>query len=354
MAEPYFSILLPTKNRAEILPGAIKSALDQSFADFELIISDNDDSPIATQEAVARFDDHRIRYFRTSGSLAMHENWDNAFQQARGRQILVLEDKMRLVPNALAILRDHVEREGTLISFPVSFVKDEMLPAVTTTVSGTRWSSTTIIDDFARFVPKAFDRIPKGLDCCASRELLSRIKSESPTGFLFSHVCPDYSFGFMALSRLESIVHLSSPLIYVPNNWMWSGQYSNGQATYKKDAIIRRFVQQLPITPEDIIARVPIKARYLWINMVLFDFFTKYRKPGHSPQINWADYHAFVMTLVLLGRKLGGDMSEEHEAIRDSLAVKGAGFRLKVYYKFAVQLWCNLLRAVIGRLAISR
>ncbi len=354
MSQPYFSILLPTKNRSEILPGAIQSALDQTCGDFELIISDNDDSATATRDAVAQFNDSRIRYCRTSGNLAMHENWDNAFLQATGQQVLVLEDKMRLVPNTLEILREHVGREGTLVSFPVTFVKDASLPAARTPVRGVSWKSLAIVDDFTRFVPRAFDRIPKGLDCCASRELLARIKVESPTGFLFSHVCPDYSFGFMVLSRLERIVHLNTPLIYVPNNWMWAGKYSNGQATYKKDAIIRRFVQQLPVTPDDIIARVPIKARYLWINMVLFDFFTKYRRAGHAPEINWADYHAFVMTLILLGRKLGGDMTEEADAVRASLRQNSFGFRAKVYLKFILQLWRSLLRTIGGRLATRR
>jgi glycosyltransferase involved in cell wall biosynthesis len=351
---PFFSILLPTKNRSEIVSGAIRSVLGQTCPDFELIVSDNDDSPTATLEAVARFSDARIRYCRTSGNLAMHENWDNAFLQARGQHILVLEDKMRLVPNALEVLKEQVSREGTLVSFPVTFVKDSELPAVPLPVRGERWESSAIIDDFSRFLPRSFDRIPKGLDCCAPRELLARIKAESPTGFLFSHVCPDYSFGFMVLSRLDRIVHLSTPLVYVPNNWMWAGKYSNGQATYKKDAIIRRFVQQLPVTPEDIIAHVPVKARYLWINMVLFDFFTKYRRAGHTPAINWADYHAFVMTLILLGRKLGGDMKEETEAVRASLRQKGLGFRATVYLKFIHQLWRSLLRTIGGRLATRR
>lgn len=354
MSPPYFSILLPTKNRSEILSGAIQSVLAQTCADFELIVSDNDDSPRATRAVVEQFQDSRIRYCRTAGNLAMHENWDNAFLNATGRQVLVLEDKMRLVPNALAVLREHVEQEGTLVSFPVTFVKDEKLPAVPEPVNSERWGCAAVVDDFVRFLPRAFDRIPKGLDCCASRELLARIKAESPTGFLFSHVCPDYSFGFMVLSRLEHIVHLRTPLVYVPNNWMWAGKYSNGQATYKKDAIIRRFVQQLPVTPEDIIARVPVKARYLWINMVLFDFFTKYRRAGHQPVMDWAAYHAFVMTLILLGKKLGGDMAEESAAVRASLRQNGLGFRLEVCLKFFLQLWRNLWRTIGGRLATRR
>src|SRR4051812_7380752 len=100
-AMPYFSILLPTRNRSEIVGGAIESVLAQTFADFELIISDNDISNTATRDEVGRYSDPRIRYVRTNGNLSMHENWENALNQASGRYCLILEDKMRLVSNAL-------------------------------------------------------------------------------------------------------------------------------------------------------------------------------------------------------------------------------------------------------------
>ena len=354
MNRPSFSILLPTKNRSEILAGAIRSALEQTFGDFELIISDNDDSPAATRAVVEAFSDPRIRYVRTSGTLAMHENWDNAFLQATGKQVLVLEDKMRLVPNALETLHAAVQSENAPVSFPITFIKGEKLGALAAPPARQSWCSTDIIDGFCRFHPDIFDLVPKGLDCCASRELLQRIKSESPTGFLFSYVCPDYSFGFMVLSRADRIVRLDRPLIYVPNNWMWAGKYSNGQATYRKDALIRRFMKDLPVTPADIIERVPVKAQYLWINMVLYDFFTKYRRPGHQPEISWSDYHAFVKTLILLGRKLGADMDEERTAVRDSLRQQGWLFRLQVTVKFWQHLFLAARRALLGRFKAGR
>ena len=354
MKQPFFSILLPTKNRSEILAGAIRSALEQTFGDFELIISDNDDSPDSTRAVVQSFSDSRIRYVRTSGALAMHENWDHAFLQATGQQVLVLEDKMRLVPNALETLHAAVRSENALISFPATFIKGEKLGALERPPSRRSWRSTDIIDGFCRFRPDTFDLVPKGLDCCAPRELLLRIKAESPTGFLFSHVCPDYSFGFMVLSRTDRIVRLDRPLIYVPNNWMWAGKYSNGQATYRKDALIRRFMKDLPVTPADIIERVPVKAQYLWINMVLYDFFTKYRRPDHQPAISWSDYHAFVKTLILLGRRLGADMEEERTAVQASLRQQGWPFRLQVTLKFWQHLFLAARRALVGRLAAGR
>jgi len=38
---PFFSIVIPTHNRADLLYFAVKSFLQQDFGDFEIIISDN-------------------------------------------------------------------------------------------------------------------------------------------------------------------------------------------------------------------------------------------------------------------------------------------------------------------------
>lgn len=61
---PFFSVIIPTFNRATILPRALKSILNQSFSDWELIIQD-DGSTDNTASIVKDFlDDKRINYFR--------------------------------------------------------------------------------------------------------------------------------------------------------------------------------------------------------------------------------------------------------------------------------------------------
>ena len=67
------SIILPTYNAADYLGPTIRSALDQTFTDFELLVLDNastDDTP----SLMATFTDPRIQYRRNATNLGMAGN----------------------------------------------------------------------------------------------------------------------------------------------------------------------------------------------------------------------------------------------------------------------------------------
>jgi glycosyltransferase involved in cell wall biosynthesis len=59
--KPYFSVIIPTYNRASSLKLTLDSVIAQSFTDFEVLIMD-DGSTDKTEAIVGSFLDHRIRY----------------------------------------------------------------------------------------------------------------------------------------------------------------------------------------------------------------------------------------------------------------------------------------------------
>jgi len=60
---PRVTVIVPTYNRANLLPHAVDSVLAQSFTDFELLVVD-DGSTDNTREVVDRYEDSRVRYVR--------------------------------------------------------------------------------------------------------------------------------------------------------------------------------------------------------------------------------------------------------------------------------------------------
>jgi glycosyltransferase involved in cell wall biosynthesis len=87
------SICLTTWNRAKLLPGTLDSLLQQSFGDFELIISD--DCSIDETERVCRQyqeRDSRVRYFRNPVNVNMPGNLNAAIQKATGKYVANLHD----------------------------------------------------------------------------------------------------------------------------------------------------------------------------------------------------------------------------------------------------------------------
>lgn len=63
MNHPFFSIIIPTYNRADTIGRSIDSILGQTYIDWELIIID-DGSTDDTYKVVGAYDDIRIRYVR--------------------------------------------------------------------------------------------------------------------------------------------------------------------------------------------------------------------------------------------------------------------------------------------------
>src|SRR5262245_7281116 len=85
---PTASICLPVFNGDNFVRQTIRSILDQTFTDFELIISDNastDGTAAICEQFVAQ--DPRVRYYRSDVNRGLAWNFNRAFELARGRYV---------------------------------------------------------------------------------------------------------------------------------------------------------------------------------------------------------------------------------------------------------------------------
>ncbi len=97
---PLVTVIVTTYNRAKLLSETISSILNQSFADFELIVVDNM-SEDATEGYVMGLNDRRIRFFKNpnSGIIAVNRNF--GIKRARGKYIAFCDDDDLWFPDKL-------------------------------------------------------------------------------------------------------------------------------------------------------------------------------------------------------------------------------------------------------------
>jgi glycosyltransferase involved in cell wall biosynthesis len=100
VTQPLVSVVLPTYKRAHLLAQAIRSVLDQTHANLELIVVD-DNSPDDTAVVVQSFDDPRIRYVKNDPNLKLPRALNRGFSLTRGNYLTWTSDDNLLAPTAI-------------------------------------------------------------------------------------------------------------------------------------------------------------------------------------------------------------------------------------------------------------
>lgn len=100
---PTVSVVVPTRNRGDLLPRAIASVLRQTFADLELIVVD-DASSDHTPEVLARLAaaDPRVSAVRSPARRGVSAARNLAVARAVGRYVAFLDDDDEWLPAKLA------------------------------------------------------------------------------------------------------------------------------------------------------------------------------------------------------------------------------------------------------------
>ncbi len=100
MDKPLVTVVIPTRNRANLLREALTSVLGQTRQDFAILVSDNASSD-NTAEVVAGFSDPRIHYHRRPANVGMKENFRLAIALAETEFVATLPDDDLYLPEHL-------------------------------------------------------------------------------------------------------------------------------------------------------------------------------------------------------------------------------------------------------------
>lgn len=108
MGQPFFSVIIPTYNRVLFLKIAVKSVLEQTFADYELIIVD-DGSGDETKEMLKKYTDEKIIYIYQEHS-GVSKARNVGLKKAKGEYIAFLDSDDRYCRDKLKITYEYIKK----------------------------------------------------------------------------------------------------------------------------------------------------------------------------------------------------------------------------------------------------
>lgn len=107
--EPFFSVVIPTYNRADILPRSIDSVLSQTYKDYELIIVDNGSTDNTQEWLSDNYQDDRIVYHYQEGSGSPASPRNTGISFAKGQWICLLDSDDRWDKSKLQCVFDTIQ-----------------------------------------------------------------------------------------------------------------------------------------------------------------------------------------------------------------------------------------------------
>ncbi len=258
---PFFSVVVPTRNRANLLPFAIKSLLNQTFTDFEIIVSDNASSD-NTFEVTKSFGDKRIRYVRSSESLSMNGSWKFALTHASADYITFLSDDDAFTVNALERVKSIIEEKKPELLYwkfayyylgnrhnadyplghPLRNIKSNTLAVPTFSSHLIELDADSIIESALLNPSQKIDspfilmpRVPQFTNSVYHRTLFDNIKTQDIDIFREA-VIPDIYAGAVAALNAKKCFYLDEPLTVFC--------LSEGSTTASSSIDIEKFAKQ--------------------------------------------------------------------------------------------------------------
>jgi glycosyltransferase involved in cell wall biosynthesis len=153
--DPLVTIAIPTFNRAPWLADCIRSALAQSYQQFEVVVSDNASSD-DTAVVLSQFNDERLRVVRQQKNIGATPNWNACLAEAKGEYIVFLPDDDRISPWLLERCIGLIRLEPqlpVLMALGEAYVvaQGRTLPALASRKFGTGiWDGADILDEYLK------------------------------------------------------------------------------------------------------------------------------------------------------------------------------------------------------------
>jgi Glycosyl transferase family 2 len=111
MSEPRITVVIPTRERKDVLEKSLTTVTTQDYDNLDVVVSDND-SLDGTEDVVRSIRDARIKYINTGERLSMSKNWEFALSHVNDGWVTVIGDDDGLLPGALRRVAEITQSTG--------------------------------------------------------------------------------------------------------------------------------------------------------------------------------------------------------------------------------------------------
>lgn len=223
-----FSVLLPTRNRLDMLSCAIETVRRQDYDNWEIIVSDN-----FSEEDVAGYiqslGDSRIKYFRTDRFIPVTDNWNNALDKSDGDYIIMLGDDDCLMKGYFSNLRTLIGKfdspdfvytgaflyayPGVIPGMPNGFLRTYSKRKIFESASEPFWLDRNKALEFAKDSLNFKVTFDYNMQfSLVSRKLVEEMKQYGP---FYQSPYPDYYASNAMMLKAERILIVPQPLVTI-------------------------------------------------------------------------------------------------------------------------------------------
>ncbi len=256
-----FSLLIPTKNRLDLLKYALNSIFIQSYTNWEIIISDNC-SDIDIKSYIDELNDKRITFVRQENPISVTENWNVTNNLANGDYIIMLGDDDALLPWTLEKLYQNIKKYNSpeVLNFSAYIYQQanvsQKQPKAKVDIASqyypflqTSSSYFLPIDTRIKFAQKSLDfEFSFGFNMqffCYSKEIVKNLKKY---GKFYEAPYPDYYTANALMLIAKEVLIIPEDLViigvtpksygaYYQNNNEKEGMVFHNESEYRKNAL---------------------------------------------------------------------------------------------------------------------
>ena len=232
MNNPKITVIIPTRERAEVLRYSLRTAVMQDYDHLEIIVCDNFSSD-ETESVVNCTSDTRIRYINPGKRLSMSHNWEFALSHVKDGWVTFIGDDDGLLPGGIRKIAEVIEQtkahairtEGCMYDWPGM----PEYPAGQLVVPLARGYEVRNSQEYLKKVlegKEKYNQLPMIYNGGFIHiQLLEKIKNK--VGQFFASVNPDV-YTAVALARLvENYIYFKEPVVI-----NGTSKYSNGYSAF--------------------------------------------------------------------------------------------------------------------------